>query len=262
MKKLFLLAGILSALVLTSCKKDKDDNGDNNNGGGGNNPATKLIKKMTKVENGVTTVYNFTYDNAKRLTGFASTDNKESTTFSYDAAGNLIKVESIEQEFKNIYNYTYANGVPVSGTLKSWQKNGSEPDELIEDDELTYTVSNGQVTKLKLNMKQAASELTMDFTYANGNLSKVETAQGSPYTYKATFVFGTKKSPFPLVSKYVLDQAGFSLFFSSKNELITTSFDFPGTQLDETTTLTYTYDGSGYPLTSNDGETQLKYEYQ
>ena len=122
MKKAFLFAAVVSALVFTSCKKDKDDDNNNGGGGGGNNPATKLIKKMTKVENGVTTVYNFTYDNAKRLTGFASPNGEEATTFSYDAAGNLIKVESLEQEFKNIYTYTYANGVPVSGTLKKLAK--------------------------------------------------------------------------------------------------------------------------------------------
>lgn len=256
MKKLFLLAGMLSALVFTSCKKDKDNNG------GGNNPATRLIKKMTEIENGVTRVYNFTYDNAKRLTGFASTDGAEHTTFTYDAAGNLTKVESVEDDFKNIYTYTYANGVPVSGTFKSWQKYSGEPDELIEDDELTYTVANGQVTKIKLYMKQTDEEINMDLTYVNGNLSKVESEAGSLYTYKATFVFGNKKSPFPQLSKYVLDQAGFSLLFSSKNELISAAYDFPGTEFDHTTTQQYTYDASGYPLTSNDGETQLKYEYQ
>jgi YD repeat-containing protein len=258
MKKLFLLAGMLSALVFTSCKKDKDDN----NNGGGNNPATKLIKKMTETENGVTTVYNFTYDNAKKLTGFASTDGKEYTTFTYDAAGNLTKVESVEDEFKNIYTYTYANGIPVSGTFKSWQKHGSEPDELMADNELTYTVANGQVTKIKLYMKQEDEGMNMDLTYANGNLSKIEAAAGSPYSYKTTFVFGNKKSPFPQISKYILDEGGFSLLFSSKNELITSALDLPGTDNDFTVTQQYTYDASGYPLTSNDGETQLKYEYQ
>ena len=258
MKKLILIAAVLSALATTSCKKDKDDD----NGGGGNNPATKLIKKMTKVENGVTTVYNFAYDNAKRLIGFASTNGDESTVFSYDAAGNLTKVESIEEEFKNIYTYTYTNGVPATGTFKSWQLAGSEPDEMIEDDELTYTVANNQVTKIKLYMKQVDEELNMDLAYNNGNLSKVETAAGSAIPYKATFTFGTKKSPFPQVSKYILDQAGFSLFFSSKNELITSAYDFPGTQMDYTITQQYTYDASGYPLTANDGETKLTYEYQ
>jgi YD repeat-containing protein len=258
MKKLLLMAGLLSALVFTSCKKDKDDD----NGGGGNNPTTKLIKKMTKVENGVTTVYNFTYDNAKRLTGFASADGSESTVFTYDAAGNVTKVESIEAEFKNIYNYTYANGVPASATFKSWQLHGTEPDELIEDDELTYTVANNQVTKIKLYMKEWDEEMNMDLTYNNGNLSKIETAAGSAYPYKATFTFGTKKSPFPQLSKYVLDQAGFSLFFSSKNELITTAYDFPDTQFDQTITQQYTYDASGYPITADDGEIKMTYEYQ
>lgn len=261
MKKVFLFAAVLSALVFTSCKKDKDDDNNNNNGGG-NNPATKLITKMTETENGVTRVFNFTYDNAKRLTGFASADGKEATSFSYDAAGNLIKVESLEEDFKNIYTYTYANGVPVSGTFKSWQRHAGEPDDLHEDDELTYTVSNGQVTKLKLYMKQADEEINMDFAYTNGNLSKVESAPGSAYSYKATFVFGNKKSPFPQISKYVLDQAGFSLFFSSKNELISAAYDFPETTFDYTLTHQYTYDASGYPLTSNDGEVQIKYEYQ
>ncbi len=32
MKKLILLAGMVSALVFTSCKKDKDDNGGDDNG--------------------------------------------------------------------------------------------------------------------------------------------------------------------------------------------------------------------------------------
>lgn len=261
MKKVILLAGMLSALVFSSCKKDKND--DDN--GGGNNPTTKLIKKMTEIENGVTTVYNFTYDNAKRLTGFASTDGKESTTFTYDAAGNLVQVQSIEEDFKNIYTYTYQNGVPVSGTFKSWERHGSEPDQLYEDDELIYTVANGQVTKIKLIMKQEDDEemeMDMDITYSNGNLSKVESAPNSMLPYKATFVFGNKKSPFPQISKYILDQAGFSLFFSSKNELITAAYDFPGTELDRTTTTTYTYDASGYPLTANDGQVKITYEYQ
>ncbi|WP_315819007.1 hypothetical protein [Paraflavitalea speifideaquila] len=217
---------------------------------------------MTEVEGGVTTVYNFTYDNAKRLTSFASADGKESTTFTYDGNGNLTKIEAKEDGFRNVYTYTYTNGVPVSGLLKTWELHGSEPEELTDESELTFTVSNGQVTRLKRHMKLFDEELIMDFTYANGNLSKVESAQGSSFPYKATFVFGTKKSPFPQLSKYVLDEAGYSLIFISKNELITALYDFPGTDMDHTTTTAYTYDASGYPLTSNDGEIKLTYEYQ
>lgn len=249
---------MLTALVFTACKKDKNDN---NGGDGGNNPGTKLITKMTETENGETTVFTFIYDNAKRLSKYGSADGKELTTFTYDAAGNVTKVEYTEEEYKGIYSYTYANGVPVSGTFKGWKKHGGEPDVLIEDDELTYTVANNLVTKIKLYMKQNDAEVEMNFTYANGNLATVESLNEA-FPYKATFGFGNKKSPFPQISKYILDQAGFSLLFSSQHELTKAVYDFPGDELDRTTTTTYTYDASGYPLTANDGELQVKYEYQ
>lgn len=260
MKKVFVLAGLLSALVFTSCKKDKDDNGGNNGGDG--NPATKLVKKMTETENGVSTVYNFTYNDAKKITRFAAADGSKYVNFTYDAAGNLTKVESVEDDFKNVYSYTYNNNIPVSGTLKTWEMNGGQAGDLIEDDELTYTVENGQVTKIKLFMKQSDMEVNMNLSYTNGNLTKIESAPNSLYSYKANFTFGTKKSPFLQLSKYVLDQAGFSLMFCSKNELISAAYDFPGSTFDYTITHQYTYDANGYPLTSTDGDVQVKYEYQ
>jgi YD repeat-containing protein len=259
MKKLFLIAGVLSALTFTACKKDKDEN--NNGGGGDNNPPAKTLKKITQVEGGVTTVYNFNYTNSK-LASFVSADGKESTTFTYDAAGNLSKIESIEADFKNVYTYTWANGIPVSGTFKSWEKEGTQIGDLIEDDKLTYTVANSQVTKIHLEMAQdgAAGDMDFNMTYTNGNLTKVLSSTAG--IYSATFTFGTKKSPYPKVTNYVLDQAGFSLIFGSKNELITSAYDFPGTALDNVFTQQYTYDAAGYPLTSNDGETKLTFEYQ
>ena len=57
MKKIVLLAGAFTMLVFSSCKKDKDSNDGDNNGG-----KTKLLKKVTKTENGTTTVFNLIYD--------------------------------------------------------------------------------------------------------------------------------------------------------------------------------------------------------
>lgn len=260
MKKLFLIAGVLTALTFTACKKDKDNNNGGDNGGGDNTPA-KTLKKITKVEGGITTVYNFNYTNSK-LTSYVSADGKESTSFTYDAAGNIARIESIEAEYKSIYTYTWSNGIPVSGTFKSWEKEGTQIGDQIEDDKLTYTVANSQVTKIHLEMTQEGTVSEMDFnmTYTNGNLTKVLSATAG--IYSATFTFGAKKSPYPQLTKYVLDQAGFSLSFGSKNELVTAAYDFPGTQLDSTITQQYTYDAAGYPLTSNDGETKLTFEYQ
>ena len=249
MRQLFLVA--LIALAFTSCKKDESTT----------TPETpsKLLKKITKTENGNTTVYNLVYDAAKRLSSIKTADNSEVTLLSYDAAGNLVKIDETEDMFHNIYAYTYANGVPVSGTFKSWEKHAGEPDELIEDDVLTYTVASDKVTGIHLEMADG-SEIDFALTYANGNLTKVNSV-GNDF-YSATFTWGSKKSPYPPAAKYVLDQAGFSLQLFAKNELLTTVYDFPGTTLDMTITAQYTYDTAGYPITSNDGETELKFEYQ
>src|SRR4051812_19069540 len=108
MKKLFLIAGAGAALILSSCKKENSHTSNPSTGG-----TTKLLQKLTKTENNQTTVYNFSYDANKRLTGFKSTDNVESTSFTYDNGGNLTKIEQSDKDFKNIYAYSYANGVPL-----------------------------------------------------------------------------------------------------------------------------------------------------
>lgn len=255
MKKYFLIFCVAAA-AFVSCKKDDVV--------APPPPApetpAKVLVKMTKTENNTTTVYNFVYDAGKRLTSFKSTDNKVGVVFTYDAAGNVIKIEDNEDDFKNVYTYAYNNNVPVSATFKSWQKVAGKPDNLIEDDMLTYTVTNNQVTKIHVVFTQSQDATDFQLTYAgNGSLSKIADNNNN---YTASFGYGTKKPVFPVVSKYILDQAGFSLQFAAKNELLSIAFDFPGTQFDETTSNQYTYDANGYVLTSTDGLTHIKYEYQ
>jgi hypothetical protein len=255
MKKLFMMAGVMVALGFSSCIKDKNSGSDN--GGGG---STKLLKKVTETANGTTTVYNLNFDGNKRLTFLGSIDNLETSNFTYDGAGNVIKIEEKEHNYYSTYTYTYNNGIPVSGTLKTIMKTAGEPDDLVEDDELTYTVVNNQVTKIHQKMNLADVELDVNLTYhPSGNLAKAEITGDE--VYSINYTYGTKKTAFPTMSKFVLD-LGFSLAFAAKNELITTVMDFPGNQFDQTVTNQYTYDANGYPLTSNDGQTQLKFEYQ
>lgn len=242
-------------LFFSSCKKDKPGTPDPIP----NPPATtKQLKKITKTDAGITTVYSLTYDAAKRLTSYKSADNSESILFTYDAAGNLTGIDQKDHEFKNKYVYTYANNIPVSGTFKSWQVAAGQPDQLIEDDKLTYTITNNQVSKIKLEMEDV--ELNLLLTYTNGNLTKVTTEGAALYT--ANFTYGTKKAAYPKVTPWILDQAGFSLQFASKNEMLSVAFDFPGTDNDTNINVTYTYDDNGYVLTSNDGDEHTVYEYQ
>ncbi|GAO41061.1 hypothetical protein [Flavihumibacter petaseus] len=255
MKKIIYLAAGVALLSLGSCSKDKNDKPDPGNGG-----ERKLVK-MTKTENGQETIYNLSYTAGNKLQSVISTDNNESTVFTYDNEGKLIKVEESDSDFKNIYTYTYQGGLPSTGTFKSWQKTAGEPDELIEDDQLEYTLTGNQVTKIKtiFGLNEGASA---DFvlSYQNGNLAKV--AVDGIYHYEALFTYGTNKPVMPPVSTFVLDHAGFSLQFVSKNEIKTASWDFDGTEMDYEITNTYTYDANGYVLTSSDGDATIKYDYQ
>lgn len=252
MKIRFLLAASVAALLaFSSCKKDDTVTP---------LPASKKLKKITKTEAGVSSIFNLTYDGNNRLLSYKKTDNSEYVLFSYDAQGNLTGIEEKEEDFKNIYTYQYQNNIPLTGLFKSWQVRAGQADELIEDDRLTYTVSNNKVTKMKLEMLQDASETMLNLTYTGNNLTKVVSEGQIPYT--ADFTFGTHHSAFPKVSNYVLDQAGFSLQFAANNEMLSASFDFPGTAFDRNINTQYTYDNQGYVLTSNDGTTQIVFEYQ
>jgi len=252
MKKIFLLAGAVAMLVFGSCKKDKNSDGDNN---GGN---SKLLKKVTKTENGKTTVYNFNYDGNK-LRSFSTSDNLDTTAFTFDGAGNLTKLENKSNSYISTYTYSYNNGIPVSGTAKVLHKAGSAQETVEQDDVLTYTVVNNQVTKIKEESKLDGGIQLANLTYtSNGNLEKLAIEGDEPFS--VTFTYGTKKPGFPIISKWVLDM-GYTLQFSAKNETLTAFYDLPGTQFDKTVNTKYTYDADGYPLTSNDGDTQLKFEY-
>lgn len=255
MKKILIMAGIAIGFTFVSCKKDNTPQP-----GPVNGETIKRLKKTIETEDGETIIHNWTYDANKRLIAIKSEDGIESTLFTYDAGGNLVKIEETQSEFRNIYTYTYDNDIPVSGTFKSWHKNPGEEEELIEDDLLTYTLANNQVTNIHLNMTQASQQADFTLTYSNGNLTKIKSEGATGYT--ASFSFGNKKPVFPVVSKYVLDQAGFSLQFTATHELLSASFDFPGTDLDRTVTAQYTYDSDGYVLTSSDGTSQLKFEYE
>lgn len=254
-KNLLLATGIAALFAFASCKKDDASKPPTNNPG-----TTKQLKKVTRTEAGTVTVFNLTYDANKRLTSYRSANNNEYVLFTYDANGNLTNVEQKDNDFKNIYAYNYINNVPATATFKSWELTAGEPDDLIEDDKLTYTVANNRVTKIKLEMLQDNSEINLLLNYTNGNLTQV-TDEGNT-VYKADFTFGTKKSAFPKVTNWILDQAGFSLQFASNNEILTAAYDFPGTVADFTVGTTYTYDSNGYVLTSNDGTTQMTFEYQ
>ena len=262
MKKIFFLAATAVVLVMSSCKKDNvDRQNPDPDPDPTPTPSARILKKMTQMDNGETTVYTLTYDGKKRLISIIADNDIEKTLFTYDAAGNLVQVEQSEAEFHNIYSYNYANNIPQSGTFKSWMRNDNGPEELIEDDLLSYTVENNQVKNIHLVMTLADNaEVDFAMQYTSGNLTKV-TAE-APFQYTAEFTFGNKKPVLPAVSKWVLDHAGFSLQYAAKNELLSASYDFLNDDYDRSITTQYTYDANGYVLTSTDGTATIQFEYE
>jgi hypothetical protein len=261
MKRHFLVA-LIALSTLAACKNDKGTD----EPGGPYKPGTtsKTLKKIIETKAGQTTTYNLTYDANKRLSSVSSSDNSEVTSFTYAGDGNVTKIENKEGDERNVFEITYNNGIPVSGTYKTFEKNGAN--ETITDHySLQYTVENALVTKIKMIVPadiendEEGYELDYLLSYTGGNLTKVETE--GLFAFTASFTYGNKKPLFPTLFKYVLDPAGFSLEFFAKNDLLTMHYDYPGTALDNTITNVYTYDSNGYVLTSNDGETQTQFEY-
>ena len=258
MKKYFLLATAAVLMTLFACKKEKNETDSSTPG------STKLLKRIIETEAGKTVTHNLSYDGSKRLTSITSSDNSEKISLTYGNDGNVTKIENIEGNVRNVYEFTYTNGKPVSGTFTSFEKDGVDIETLIERYTMTYTVENSLVTKIKMITDEESPEdnyeVNYDLTYSNGNLTKIETSGFA--SYSATFTYGNKKPIFPSVFKYALDPAGYSLQFFAKHEILTMSFDFPGTELDNSVTSDYTYDANGYVLTANDGETLSRFEYE
>jgi YD repeat-containing protein len=261
MKKHFLVALVaLSSLV--ACKKEKGNDDTNTP----SNPSTaKTLKKIVETTAGQTATYNLSYDASKRLTSVSSTDNSEVTSFTYANDGNVTKIENKEGNERNVFKISYNNGIPVLGTYKTFEKNGTN-ETITEQYSLQYTVENALVTKIKMIVPADPAndidgyELDYNLSYTGGNLTKIEA--GGLYAFTASFTYGNKKPMFPSSFKYVLDPAGFSLDFFAKNDLLTMHYDYSGTELDDMVTNVYTYDANGYVLTSNNGETQTTFEYQ
>jgi hypothetical protein len=261
MKRHFLVA-LIALSTLAACKKDKGNDDTNNPSTPGT--SSKTLKRIIETKAGQTTTYNFSYDAGKRLSSVSNTDNSEVTSFSYANDGNVTKIENKEGNEKNVFEITYNSGIPVSGTYKTFEKNGAN-ETLTDQYTLQYTVENALVTKIKMIIPadpandEEGYELEYLLSYTGGNITKIETV--GAFAYAATFTYGTKKPAFPAIFKYALDPAGFSLEFFSKNDLLTMHYDYPGTELDDTVTNVYTYDSNGYVLTANDGETETKFEY-
>lgn len=253
MKKVFLLATVsVATLCFSACKKDKDSISNNS-------LPEKKLSKITKKENGITTVYNLTYSTAGKLVSIVSTDKKDSTNFAYDASGNLTAIYKQDQEIKSMYAFQYNNNKPETGSYKSWDISMGVPGRLVQNDHFTYTVTNNQVSGIHMVMMDA-SEADIALTYTNGNLTRLN--HNGFISYIGELSYGTRKAIYPKLTSFVLDPMGYTVLYSASHEVLKVLFDFPGSTHDFEINTTYTYDSNGYVLSSNDGDIEEFYEYR
>jgi YD repeat-containing protein len=250
MKKTFVLLFVAAAAIV-GCKKEKDNGGT----GGGD---SKILKRFTRKDDSGTKIFDVAFDGNKRLTSVKSQDNSETTNFTYDPNGNVTKAEYKNDDSRDVYEFTYSQGVPSSATHKSYTINEPGQEVLEYSSVLTYTVSNGQVTKINEKIGPDGEEINANITYSNGNVSSITTT--GLINLSISYTYGNKKPIFPVAFKYILD-LGSSLQFFAKNEVLTERFDGPGTELDRMITNQITYDSNGYVLTVDDGETKYTMEY-
>ena len=257
MKKQLFTLFLAVATTFVACKDDNDSIPDVESPG-------KLLSKVTETEDGEITVYNLTYDNNKRLTSYKEQNNAEAANFTYDANGNITKLEFVEGESKTVFEVTYNNGVPTTGKFRS------DDDDIEEDLILTYTVVNNQVTEItqKLGTLEYGKSI---ITYQNGNVAKVVTEITLPVDEELdeipdlsstiTYTYGTKKNMFPSAGfKYMIDPMGLSARFFAKNEILSEKYEG---FINATTTYQYTYDSDSYPLTGTDNNgVTYKYDYK
>jgi hypothetical protein len=235
-KQLLILA--LAGLAFTACKKD-DDAPKN----------SQLIKKITEVNDGDTIITNVSYDNSKRIS-IIKTNEGEETKLTYNS-NNLTVVEISDGDDKTKLEITYNGGKPVTAVFSMYEDNV-----FINKYKYTYTLNAAnQITEVLMKDSTNANVIGKAvFTYANGNVTKVQSYAGANLFSTLELTYGTKKSMFYNARvNYVLDPFLAQAF--SANEVTKEKFTI-GTIVNETTN-TYTYDASGFPLTANVSEKEL-----
>ncbi|WP_158557048.1 hypothetical protein [Mucilaginibacter conchicola] len=239
-------------LLLLACKKNNDNQSSDK----------KLIKSaVSTYPNGDQYVINYDYDNNNRLTslqtrytGTQFPPDDVDQTFFYDNEENLIKTVSIENGVKSVFTYTYDKGIP---TMMTYQPSADNPRTVVDK----LVVENGLVVK---TISQTYPGSFNEYFYQNGNLIKsvsTDVSNNKPYIATGEYEYGDNKSANTGVG---LKWKVFNYPSSSKNEIIKYTRKSP----DENYSVLYkyTYDESGYPLTSDtpfgtDGHTITKYTY-
>lgn len=288
MKNILLFFSLFfAAFIISSCDSRRDDNGDllfglNPIDNGGNNPSTpnKLLIKTTSTDDeGEVVIYNYSYDDKRRLTGITSNDNSKTVAVLYTTEGKLSKV-TITDNFNGTISTEVLVPTYTNNQISSLENTTSENGQSIKRVSTYAYSSNGWPSIVKENIIDPDDNTTVvativsNISYSGSNISKWNMKQtikiGLPVpvfdflqNIELTVElsnFDNKINPYNLFPKDYLiatihtESDASSILGYSKNNTKTVKmlFSFDGSEpIEGTDTATYTYDNDGYPLSSS-----------
>ncbi|WP_276090386.1 hypothetical protein [Pedobacter sp. JY14-1] len=243
-----------AAIFILSCsKKDPDEN---------MNPCSPLIL-VTKVSgmkhesNGSVSPVNmiFSYEYGRPI---QITDGLKTTKFFYDSSINSVyKVEHTDSAASPVKRTLFqALNISDAGPIQVNEFH-YEGNQLTFESVNDYTYTDGLVSKLQKTSDNIV--LTQKYTWKDGNMITFDNGKGTVYRYK----YNDKLNPF--VNRFTRYQTG-PVDFTSAN--LVTEIEEVTDGVSKISTMTYTYNPDGYPLTARSVNQEgtvtlyLTFEYQ
>jgi hypothetical protein len=240
MKKIMFLPFCVA--VLLSCEKAEMEE---------DVPAGGTLDKVIAVENGDSSVTQFTYTGGK-LTGYTTMEYPAGVAgftyvFTRDNNGKLTKTSSKE------YNYppyeTYITYQPGSSMIKSTVS--FENQWLVDSSAFTYT--NGLITEhvYRYNGSGYDYDSRIEYTIADGNITRQKEFNifNGLQTYDAVYTFDSNNGPLSqTIEEAILTEVSDLFVKNNVTKAVYTYPSFPSAN--ETVNRSYTYATSGQPNTA------------
>src|SRR5690554_2629951 len=247
MKKVILSAFVLAGILFTSCDKNDDDTS-------GNNEAVPA--KMSSEDSNI----EFSYDNQNRL--IKLTDVSEGThgqiTYSYSTIAELEYNGEELTKITEVYNSTYNGNQTSSTTEYTFSKSNNTITVYYKmvDDGSTYTGSES----LQIDEKGylITNEDYLYFYNSKGNIVKI-----SDEDTESLFEYDDKNGIFKNVKtpQWILEHFFDIGVFFINNPVKYTYKDVEYPEDNETVSINYRYNASGYPIKMNAPEQTSTIQY-
>jgi YD repeat-containing protein len=178
-------------LCFTACKKASTPSSNNTGGVGtqlvriqqGTDPTEDTVLKIVYTGNNIHYIYDSvfdgdtstpdtlyaTYDGSGKLISAADNGNV-SATYTYNSSGMLTQIDNMQFGEHEIYNYTYTGGVI---SQKTWATDAGQGGTPILYRVSNYTVTNGNISEIKLYDR--ANNLQDDLTFTYGSQAQSAT---------------------------------------------------------------------------------------